>query len=240
MERLEQIFKDSKKSRLNIYFLKDTIQEKVKIAKGSSNSLMVIAKGSRSRGYSITEYSFKEVTGFKEIGEKPIEVKWLRSIDKAITLLKASGLWTDMLKDLETAKTVGYEKIKKAYDLSWTNYSDKYEENEKIRKEKVKEVDVRLMEEEHINTGIIWYMYYPLKIKKMNFGYNNTAILQEIATALKDKKKYIKSVRVNYDVGFEYNPEINKAWYSEEYKNCGNGHYYLALDNQYALFYEDD
>lgn len=46
--------------------------------------------------------------------------------------------------------------------------------------------------------------------------------------------------RTNYDVSFTYRPEKQKAWYSEEYKNCGNEHYYIALDANAALFVEDD
>ena len=30
------------------------------------------------------------------------------------------------------------------------------------------------------------------------------------------------------------------AWYSEEYRNCGNGHSYLMFDATHAIFYEND
>jgi hypothetical protein len=30
------------------------------------------------------------------------------------------------------------------------------------------------------------------------------------------------------------------AWYSEEYRGCLNGHYYLMFDATHAIFYEDD
>ena len=33
---------------------------------------------------------------------------------------------------------------------------------------------------------------------------------------------------------------IYRGWYSEEYRNCGNGHYYLLFDATHAIFYEDD
>ena len=29
-------------------------------------------------------------------------------------------------------------------------------------------------------------------------------------------------------------------WYSKEFKGCGNGHYYLALDATHTIFVEDD
>ena len=39
---------------------------------------------------------------------------------------------------------------------------------------------------------------------------------------------------------FEYKADKNKAWYSEEYRGCGNGHYYIAIDENTALFIEND
>ena len=34
--------------------------------------------------------------------------------------------------------------------------------------------------------------------------------------------------------------EKEKVWSSEELRGCGNGHYYIALDANTALFVEDD
>lgn len=85
-----------------------------------------------------------------------------------------------------------------------------------------------------------------LKIKKMLFhkgSYNSGTtkmILQNIAEAINTKTKYNYKGFNGYDVSFEYNPETNKAWYSEEYVGCANGHYYLALNRTHAVFYETD
>ena len=93
----------------------------------------------------------------------------------------------------------------------------------------------------YVNTTIIWnYAKFP-KVKTMYFGkYRNEMISNTIKTNMAKKIKTSETARANYDVSFEYNPENNKAWYSEEYKNCGNGHYYIALNNKQALFVEDD
>jgi hypothetical protein len=74
----------------------------------------------------------------------------------------------------------------------------------------------------------------------MYFGWNNTNYKNQIKESLDKKQSISLYQRVKYDVSFEYNSEKGLAWYSEEYKNCGNGHYYLALDENTALFYEDD
>ena len=64
--------------------------------------------------------------------------------------------------------------------------------------------------------------------------------LQALKNALKNNLNYSIENRVNYDVSYEYNAETKKAWYSEEYINCGNGHYYLAIDENTAIFCEND
>jgi len=89
-------------------------------------------------------------------------------------------------------------------------------------------------------------MHKPAKVKKMHFGrkWLNDNKLAQIELNLKDKNKVTiwsdGRLTNGYDVTFNYQPEDNKAWYSEEYRGCGNGHYYLALDATHALFYEDD
>lgn len=84
------------------------------------------------------------------------------------------------------------------------------------------------------------------KIKKMTFhkGKNDKfiteSILKEINAAMQNKTPYSAKGKNGYDVSFEYDPSLQKAWYSEEYKDCGNGHYYLALNDTHAIFCEDD
>ena len=34
--------------------------------------------------------------------------------------------------------------------------------------------------------------------------------------------------------------DVYRGFYSEEFKGCGNGHYYLLFDATHAIFYEDD
>ena len=79
-------------------------------------------------------------------------------------------------------------------------------------------------------------------LKSMYFGKgSNARVKEEIRVALENKQAYDSGrCRANYDVSFSYCPAKHKAWYSEEYKDCGNGHYYIALDANTALFVEND
>lgn len=90
-------------------------------------------------------------------------------------------------------------------------------------------------------------MVMDCKIKKMSFHkysfqkHDTEYVLGRIANAIDNKEKYISGKYYNgYDVSVEYNPEKNGAWYSEEFKDCGNGHYYLMLNRTHAVHYEDD
>ena len=97
---------------------------------------------------------------------------------------------------------------------------------------------------EYIDTRYI-YEVSGCHLKAMNFGkageWESETTKRLIKEALEKKISYSSGrIRVGYDVSFRYDAEENKAWYSEEYRNCGNGHYYLALDGNTALFCEDD
>lgn len=80
-------------------------------------------------------------------------------------------------------------------------------------------------------------------MKKMYFGNTFEGEMQKksLHTAMEAHKDYYTGrVCAGYDVSAEYKAKERKGWYSEEYRNCGNGHYYLMLDKDYAVFYEDD
>lgn len=207
-----------------------------------NGSIYYKPKGRRRYGY---RYELRPATlSLELVQKKPVsrEVKWQKSIDRAIKMLRASGLWANILAEMETARAVGYEKLQKAYEASDRYPAGMtYEEAHKAQNEAVRAIDERLMAGDHLNTDILWHWVRPLRIKAMNFGrYDNKEKLQAIAEAIKQKKDITETGRTSYDVSFQYKAESNKAWYSEEFKNCGNGHYYLALNATHAVHYEDD
>ena len=204
------------------------------------------AKNKKRFGYPVDDIN-KIVIEDKKFTKSP-EQKWRDSWMKVSHRLEKSGLYQDLLENIKLALEIGYEKIRIAYDIYWK--SDKnlsYEDNQKARNEEIKNLDERLSKNEQPNTEILWHIRRLARVKKMNFGkptlndgMTNIEKLQMIAKALKNKKETSVCGRANYDVSFSYNPKLNKAWYSEEYRGCGPGHYYLALDETHALFYEDD
>jgi hypothetical protein len=213
-------------------------------------NIMVLGYRRKHYGSYINWDYFKSVI----IPEKRAKVqdKWVRSWTNVLTRLEQSGLWEEVAEDVRTALAVGHDKLEQAYTQYWVNYPDvDYQEHDRLNAEAIKKIDERLVgyREDgtpYADTNIIWYMHVVARVKKMHFGkkWLNSKELEDIANALKNKQP----IRVGtdgritggYDVSYNYQPEDNKAWYSEEYRRCGNGHYYLGLDATHALFYEDD
>jgi hypothetical protein len=211
--------------------------------------ICVFKKGSSRKGYRLDDYQLSYLKKIEIIPEKKIDlsVTWRKKMLEVKTRLEISGLWPDMLKDINTALEVGFENLNKAYRIMEQRREDKdYSENQSLNTGELKAFEPRLVDEYEPgkwaqNTSIMWYMARVPKVKKMNFGEGsvNEYHLNIIKEGLASKSKTNTEGRTSYDVSFEYDG-INKAWYSEEYHNCGNGHYYLALDTTHALFYEDD
>lgn len=68
----------------------------------------------------------------------------------------------------------------------------------------------------------------------------NKRQLQKVKEALEEKREYRDYTYWNFDFSISTEEWGKRAWYSREYKGCGNGYYYLLLDYNTALFYEKD
>lgn len=176
------------------------------------------------------------------------EDRWLKQMKRIEKMLEESGLWKDVLQDIKLAISVGLDNIVLADEIYWKDYKDlSYEEGNERKAKLIEAVDKRLVEHKDgkviAKTEIIWNYDKIPKIKKMRIYRNierNNDELKLIAEKMKRKEKYTVCNRVDYDVSFEYHPEKEKAFYSEEYRGCGNGHYYIALNATHALYREKD
>lgn len=218
-----------------------------RIGKTYGDEIILLIKGSKKFGRRLSTLSETELKDINIIEKKTTDKdKWEKQTNRIIQMLKTSCLWEDNLKEYELALDIGYDKLMKCKEIQNGKYVEGYSENEKEIVKRIKEVEPRLVyvsEEgnECYNTGILWYKIGIPNVKKMRFTTgDNEYYLSQIKQAMKDKKELHLSGRTNYDISFEYKPEGNRAWYSEEFKNCGNGHYYLALNETHAVHYEDD
>lgn len=190
-------------------------------------------------------------------------VAWERRVKNVVKKLSASGLWPEIKKRFEELLEIGYERRKALKHVYWERDEDNLQDLmsgiinkrdgaveqynvafERLYGKFMNEIPFAFSKSEngvwHVNTDYLYEMS-DAKTKSMYFGkWSNARIKGEIQQAFAEKRRYSNRARTSYDVSFEYDPDRNKAWYSEEYKDCGNGHYYIAIDANTALFCEDD
>ena len=167
---------------------------------------------------------------------------WKTKTKHIANRLEKSGLWPELQIVFRNLQTMQYEDWEKLSEYRWDNQTDISTDPQfPIWKNQYPFLFVT------DKNGIIsldtkyFHDYCRAVTKPMYFGYNNKHYKEEIKQHLFHKNEYqIFRLPVGYDVSFEYHPKEKKAWYSEEYKGCGNGHYYIALDHSTALHIEDD
>jgi hypothetical protein len=181
-------------------------------------------KRSRTRGRCIScEELWKSVEPVKANTDKVSVCK--RNTKSIIKYLTSSGFWPDILANMIKLQELSDEDLKYLCECEYDEHNTFMEEHG---------ID-------HISPD----MYYSLISKRgiitINWGdASNNWIKRGWLEALNEKRKYSMRWTVSYDNSVEYNPEGERAWYSEEYRGCGNGHYYLLLDEKHAAFREDD
>jgi hypothetical protein len=178
--------------------------------------------------------------------------QWHSRMRKAVAKMEKTGLWADVLimyKNLLTIPENEYNDILKRYghvhryiqnDGTYRNTNH----TEELMSMYVEKYPFLFRRMDNGTMDVDDKYFYPLSeciLKSMYFGRYNKEYKREIAEALSAKRPHnIYRARASYDASYEYHPDEGTAFYSEEYKNCGNGHYYLALDGNTAVFCEDD
>ena len=202
----------------------------------NDGNIFVYARNKKRYGWRFDEEQF--LIRFTPLIPNDENLQWKRRLKRAVKLCNESGLWAEIAVVWDNLyKYVTLDEKNKIYDMSWDNREATVAYCKKHYPFMIK---IDSNGKEYLNTDYIWELSR-CELKSMYFGYNNTEEKEQIRKAISERRKYtIPRIRTTYDVSFSYTPEINRAWYSEEYKNCGNGHYYLALNHSTAVFCEDD
>ena len=204
------------------------------------DTVFVYAPRAKRRGWRMNKKVFEDI--FEPVREAitPTE-KWHRRIRRVLEKLKNTGLWPELVPVYENCLKMTWEDLIEMRQEFWnrrqspnpvylSNFAAKYP----FAYDKLSD----------LNTVLKWEYVQETancRTKSMYFGRKNAQIKDDIKKALESKTDYSSGcIPVTYDVTFEYSAGKYKAWYSEEYRNTGNGHYYLAVDHNTAVFCEDD
>ena len=166
--------------------------------------------------------------------------------NRAKNILEKSGLWPELLEVYNGLSQMNYDDYKVICRICDSRPREWFKETTTVEQRKAFFGDYAVKypflfdKDGYVEPDYYGELSDPT-FKSMYFGYSNTSYKNEIAKALSEKQKYSTGrVIVNYDNSFSYDPDKKHAFYSEEYRGCGNGHYYLALDGNTAVFYEND
>jgi hypothetical protein len=166
----------------------------------------------------------------KEKTAVDIVKKTRKFLTKVCKYLEASGLWADTLSDFKCLLNADDETLKQLLSdtLSWT---EEYEMCKAIG------MNLRFGGIDNLRTTV------EKGIKSINYHkWDKETTASIFAKAIANKEEWSHAWRKGYDNSIScrmYNGRMI-AHYSEEYKNCGNGHYYIAIDANHAIFSEDD
>lgn len=226
--------------------------EKTRIQKEDDETGFEYGKGMRRRGWRRSkEYMLREF----QLVEKNEDEAWKGRIRRVIKAIKSSGLWTEMLPYFNNLLCMQHEDLGAIRAIDNTRFARRWTGLDEKDLEKAND----LFERDFVNYlhkyPFVFYKdhegFYRInmdyisslsevKLKSTYFGKGNKAVKERIAKAIVEGVNLTEKWTVGYDVTYDLLSDKKKAWYSEEYRNCGNGHYYLAFDENVAVFYEDD
>ena len=227
--------------------------KKWRFAMEDPDTVFVFLKGARRRGHRYTIQGFLEKFSVrnKDIEKKDPTPLWRKHLKRAVKCMEASGLWPEIKEVYDNMLASGMtwqdrEKLSEINDYlhGWYKPDIPVADYEKQVAEYKAHFPFAFYETEDGTRNIHSDYCNELsccELKSMYFGKYSTEKRYIIQKALAEKQSYHSGrIVVGYDVSYEYNAVENKAIYSEEYRNCGNGHYYLALDENTAVFCEHD
>ena len=193
----------------------------------ASNSICEYKYKSKAYGYVIP---YSDVTSWVDI--KPIKnttdfVKVKNFLTNVVKYLSASGLWEDIKNDYSTILAQGDDYLKHVLSLGWSEQRKYLEETIGVTSFHVDSI-IR-----SARKGIVSINYDK---------WDRNAIRERAKQCIENGEKYTHRWEKGYDNSIEFSVHGGRkcGWYSTEYRGCVNGHYYLALDEKRAIFYETD
>lgn len=209
--------------------------------KEDQNTVFVYGYRKRKYGYRYTDTDFLRTYEIVESTLTETE-KWHRRIQKILNIMAEYNLWTEWKEKLQNLLHMTWEDHEALNQLYWDTPLLRHFDSKEWKMWFQKYPFLKNSDgiEITVNTDYLWELSRA-ELKTMYFGKRaNRDVKNTIKTVLKERRDYSCSERVGYDVIFDYKASVGHAWYAEQYRDCGNGHYYLALSENCAWFCEHD
>ena len=190
------------------------------------NDICEFAHRSRTKGRLISLGDIVSVQPILVTSDTRIR-KCRNTLKNVVKYLTASGFWTPMLNGAKYFLTLTDDEL-----LALCDYDHYHKVMGELRDKNIK-----------------WFgsdsfsSLFNKPIKTMNFDkydreFQKKLLAENIANKVNISHRWINGYDNSYEVRFD--KDFPRAWYSEEFRGCGNGHYYYLLDNCHAIFGEDD
>lgn len=218
----------SDKQREHIITYADGSTREAKLFKTQNGKPCEYNLRSRRRGHYLNTNGIVKIEP-KEMPVVDIVKKTRKFLTKVCKYLEASGLWADVLSDFKCLLNADDETLKKLLSdtLSW---------DEECEMCKAIGMNRRFGGIDNLRTTV------EKGIKSINYYKWDECTASMFAEAIANEEEWSHAWRKGYDNSIScrmYNGQMI-AHYSEEYKGLGNGHYYIAIDANHAIFSEDD
>ena len=221
-------------------------QYKIRLTNGKSiikkmwattNGYPVIAKPrSRRLGWVINECDIRDWDCVTLYDPNKISLSFYDArAKKALEMLQNSGLWSSIRQEIAHYLSMSKENRQNMLDDILTDsfhlFYDKRGEGEKYEWVKCYQIF-----ESFARKTDCW------KYPRYTYDRNKSYLEHWFNLAKTNNSKFHEHWHNGYDVSYDvdFTGEEKRGWLSDEYKGCGNGHYYLLLDATHAINYEDD
>lgn len=218
------IVKDSRMkdgNRTFIVYRESAKPEKRRLFVSQHGNLCEYVYRSRTKGYIIydTENWMK-----LEPQTKYSVQNFRKNLAMVVHYLVQSQFWRSIRLNLIKLQSLSDDEIKYLYELD-------YAEQEKYLKEK----------NISISTDMFSCLYYIRCIETVRYD-KSLDTHEQLKKAIRENRNFSDRWTRYYDCSIEYkvSDDEKRAWYSEEYRGCGNGYYYVLLDDKHIAFREKD
>ena len=210
----------------------------VRLWQTNDGRIAIMDKGRKKWGHELSNWSdhYEDWATLRlvEHGEIDYYKRFVKRATDALKMLNESGLWSDIRQSIEHFFALTESEQKELVNDIMTDsyelfYNEVYKENGKY-------------------SWVSGYQVFEAFVRKTCWKsiawrkWERERMSAEVAECIKNGTDFHRRWENGYDNSVEIaNRDGEKlAWYSEEYRGCGNGWYYLMFDATHAIFYEKD